>query len=114
MDIFRAPKPAAAFSKSMCVPAEEIVVEPAFHWARNDESIGISSGLISSNCDHLKLYIRRAGDWEPLLEADPDKKQFPHLPHAPFSVTFGERLRNWGDLRIDGFIDGRQVISKTY
>jgi beta-galactosidase len=114
MDIFRTPKPAAGFYKSMCDPAEEIVVEPAFHWARNDESIGLSTGLISSNCDHLKLYIRRSGDWEALLEADPDRKQFPHLPHAPFSVTFGERLRNWGDLRIDGFIDGRQVISKTY
>lgn len=114
MDIFRTPKPAAGFYKSMCDPAEEVVLEPAFHWARNDESVGLANCLISSNCDHLKLFLRRAAEWEPLVEAEPDRKQFPHLPHAPFSVTFGENLRSWGDLRIDGFISGKQVISRTY
>ena len=37
-DIFREPKPAAGFYKSQCEPEEEIVLEPTFHWARNDES----------------------------------------------------------------------------
>ena len=41
-DIFREPKPAAGFYKSQCDPAEEIVLEPAFHWARGDASIGFS------------------------------------------------------------------------
>ncbi|HZD45211.1 MAG TPA: glycoside hydrolase family 2 protein, partial [Acidobacteriaceae bacterium] len=30
-------------------------------------------------------------------------------------VDFGEKIReNWGDLRIDGYIGGKQVISKRY
>ena len=59
MDIFRTPKPAAGFYKSMCEPSEEIVLEPAFHWARNDESIGFTNAIISSNCDQLKLFVDR-------------------------------------------------------
>jgi beta-galactosidase len=60
MDIFRTPKFAAGFYKSMCEPSEEIVLEPAFHWSRNDESIGFTTAMISSNCDHLKLFVENA------------------------------------------------------
>ncbi len=41
-DIFREPKPAAGFYKSQCEPSEEIVLEPAFHRARGDESMGFT------------------------------------------------------------------------
>ena len=114
-DIFREPKPAAFFYKSQCDPAEEIVLEPAFHWARNDESIGFTKGLICSNCEHIKLYTDAGKGFELIAEADPDRIQFPHLKYAPFDVEIGDRLRaGWGDLRIDGFIGGKQVISKRY
>ena len=113
MDIFRTPKSAAGFYKSMCDPAEEIVLEPAFHWARGDESIGFTTAMICSNCDHLKLSIDSGQGFEPIAEGDPDRAQFPHLKHPPFSIPIGEKVRAWGDLRIDGFIDGKQVISKT-
>lgn len=114
MDIFRTPKPAAGFYKSMCEPAEEIVLEPSFHWARNDESVGFSNALVSSNCDHLKFFVNDGKGWRMVAEGDPDRQQFPHLKYAPFNVMLGEQLRDWGDLRIDGFIAGKQVISKTY
>ena len=42
VDIFRELKPAGGFYKSQCEPEEQIVLEPAFHWARGDESIGFS------------------------------------------------------------------------
>ena len=29
----------------------------AFRWARGDESIGFSKGVVCSNCDHLKFYV---------------------------------------------------------
>jgi beta-galactosidase len=108
-DIFREPKPAAGFYKSQCDPSEEIVLEPAFHWARGDESIGFTKAMVCSNCDHLKFYIGE----KLVAEIDPDKEQFPHLRFAPFTATLEKGLRQWGDLRIEGYIQGKQVIAKT-
>ncbi len=109
-DIFREPKPAAGFYKSQCEPAEQVVLEPAFHWARGDQSVGFSRALVSSNCDHLKLYI----DGNLVVEADPDRAQFPHLRHPPFDVKLDELFHRWGDLRLEGYIGGQQVIVKNY
>jgi beta-galactosidase len=122
IDIFRENKPAAGFYKSQCDPAEEIVLEPAFHWANSDESVGFSEMVICSNCEHLKFYIRESGntaaEWKLAAEADPDRKQFEHLKYAPFvikkdEIDYKKIDQFWGDLRIDGFIDGKQVISKS-
>jgi beta-galactosidase len=109
-DIFREPKPAAGFYRSQCDPDEEVVLVPAFHWARGDENIGFTSALVSSNCDHLKFYV--AGKL--VAEADPDRKQFPHLKYAPFTADLGRHIEPWGDLRIEGFIQGKQVISRSF
>jgi beta-galactosidase len=109
-DIFREPKPAAGFYRSQCDPDEEIVLVPAFHWARGDENGGFTNALVSSNCDHLKFYI--AGKLA--AEADPDRKQFPHLKYAPFTADLSKSVGSWGDLRIDGYIQGKQVISRSF
>jgi len=67
--------------------------------------------VICSNCEHLKLYI----DAKPLLEADPDRGQFPHLAHPPYVIDMGDKLDgNWGDLRVEGYIAGRQVMVRNY
>jgi beta-galactosidase len=108
-DIFREPKPAAGFYKSQCDPSEEIVLEPAFHWARGDESVGFTKALVCSNCDHLKFYV--AGKL--VAEADPDRAQFPHLRFAPFTADLGQAVHEWGDLRIEGYLSGKQVVAKT-
>lgn len=107
-DIFREPKPAAGFYKSQCDPSEEIVLEPAFHWARGDQSVGFSKAVICSNCDHLKIYI----DDKLIAEVDPDRTQFAHLRYAPFVKELGELFHHWGDLRLEGYIDGKLVITK--
>ncbi|HEY1159380.1 MAG TPA: glycoside hydrolase family 2 TIM barrel-domain containing protein [Terracidiphilus sp.] len=110
-DIFREPKPAAGFYRSQCDPDEEIVLAPAFHWARGDESIGFSRALVSSNCDHLKFYVNGAL----IAEADPDRMQFPHLKYPLFTAEPSHtRDVGWGDLRIDGYIEGKQVISRSF
>jgi beta-galactosidase len=109
-DIFREPKPAAGFYRSQCDPSEEIVLEPAFHWARGDASVGFSHAVICSNCEHIKLYIAN----ELVAEADPDRKQFANLKYAPFTIELRELFHRWGDLRLEGYIQGKLVITKNY
>ncbi len=116
-DIFRIPKPAAGFYKSQCHPSEEIVLEPAFHWAIGDRSEGGGPGgraggvYICSNCDLLKLYV--GGELKD--EVAPDRARFGNLPHPPFYTDKlkGVWGRNWHDLRIDGYLHGKLVISRT-
>jgi beta-galactosidase len=121
-DIFREPKPAAGFYKSQCDPAEEVVLEPAFHWAHGDESVGFTKAVFCSNCDHLKIFVRgdslESTPWVMLAEIDPERTEFNHLKYAPFVLDLTKLdWRNirlgWGDLRVDGFIGGKQVITKT-
>jgi beta-galactosidase len=109
-DIFREPKPAAGFYRSECDPEEEIVLVPAFHWARGDENIGFTNALVSSNCDHLKFYVAD----KLVAETDPDHTHFPHLKYAPFTAELGSHIDPWGDLRIEGYIAGKQVISRSF
>jgi beta-galactosidase len=110
-DIFRVPKPAAGFYRSQCDPADEVVVEPALHWAPSDEAGGLSKVVVCSNCESLQIYV----GGKLVLAAEPDRKQFPHLPHPPFVFDVGDALDgNWGDLRIEGYIAGRQAIVKHY
>ncbi|MGB2589566.1 MAG: glycoside hydrolase family 2 TIM barrel-domain containing protein [Candidatus Acidiferrum sp.] len=108
-DIFREPKPAAGFYKSQCDPADEVVLEPAFHWARGDESIGFTKAWVCSNCDHLKFYIGE----KMVAEVDPNRADFAYLKYPPFVADLSHAVFQWGDLRIEGYIQGKQVISKT-
>ena len=108
-DIFRIPKPAAGFYKSQCDPKEEIVLEPAFDWARGDRNESFSTAVVCSNCEHLKIFI---GD-RMVKEVDPDKENFGHLAHPPFVTDLRSALGRWGDLRIEGYIGGQKVITKT-
>jgi len=110
MDMFREPKPAAGFYKSQCDPSEEVVLEPAFHWAIGDQSIGFSKAVVCSNCDHLKFYI----GGKLVAEADPDRAQFRHLKYAPFVLELPVDIARWGDLRIEGYIGGLKRIEKNY
>jgi len=121
-DIFRENKPAGGFYKSQCDPSEEIVLEPAFHWANSDESVGFSKAVVCSNVEHLKFFVREAGnasaEWKFATELDPERTEFNHLKYAPFvldknKLDFNKLGMIWGDLRIDGFIGGKQVISKS-
>ena len=111
-DFFRERKPAGGFYKSQCDPEEEIVIEPAFHWARNDESTQFSKALVSSNCDNLKFYLKG----QLIVDAKPDRETFKHLKYAPFfpDLTNVDLSSLWADLRIDGYINGKLVISRQY
>ena len=121
-DIFREPKPAAGFYKSQCDPAEEVVLEPAFHWARGDESVGFTKAIFCSNCDHLRILARaeslESNPWILIAEIDPNRAEFEHLKYPPFVLDLTKlnlrKLRvGWGDLRAEGYINGKLAVTKT-
>lgn len=111
-DIFRTPKLAAGFYKSQCDPAEEIVLEPIFHWSEGDrnEGGGLRNAMIASNCERLKIYLN--GKFQ--TEVAPNKKDFGSLRYPPFfaDIHYPYELEK-NDLRIDGLIGEKVVISKT-
>ena len=108
-DIFRIPKPAAGFYKSQCDPSEEIVLEPAFDWARGDENETFTNALVCSNCEQLKFYIGE----RLIAEVEPDRKIYQHLKYAPFVTNLHDGInRAWADLRIEGYIGGKKVIER--
>jgi beta-galactosidase len=108
-DIFRIPKPAAYFYKAQCDPEEEVVLEAGFFWSDGDkpEAAGTGPVPILSNCDHLKIYA--AGQL--MQEADPDRRMFPNLKYPPFVMDLGTFWDPWGDLKIEGYLNGK--LAKT-
>ena len=108
-DIFRIPKPAAGFYKSQCDPSEEIVLEPAFDWARGDENSTFTNALVCSNCEKLKYFIGE----RMIAEVEPDRKTYPNLKYAPFVANLAPAIgKGWEDLRIEGYIGGKKVIER--
>lgn len=109
-DIFRISKPAGGFYKSQCDPKEEIVLEPAFDWSRGDRNETFTVAMVSSNCEQIKMYIADR------LVADikPDRETFPHLKYPPFMKNIRDEIYKgaWGDMKIEGYIDGKKVITK--
>jgi len=109
-DIFRIPKPAAGFYKSQCDPKEEIVLQPAFDWARGDRNESFNVAMVCSNCEHIKIYIGN----RLVAEVDPDTQNFGSLAHPPFITNLRDGFRRgWGDLKIEGYIGGKVVVTKT-
>ncbi len=108
-DIFRIAKPAGGFYKSQCDPAEEIVLEPAFDWSRGDRNESFNIAMVSSNCDHLKIYIGK----NLVADIDPDRENFPHLKYPPFVTNLRSGInKGWGDMTLEGYIGGKLVITK--
>jgi beta-galactosidase len=70
----------------------------------------VEQAMFSSNCDHFKIYV----DGKSVAEADPDREQFPHLRYAPFTVDLSKAVSSWGDLRVEGYIQDRQLIVKSF
>ena len=119
-DIFREPKPAAQFYRSQCEPEEEVVLEAAFHWASGDESVHLAEMLFCSNCEELRLFFKPMPgkgldeSWKALGSYKANRKDFPHLKYPPFCVKPEEQmLDDWGDLRVEGYIKGKLVATKT-
>ena len=108
-DIFREPKAAAGFYKSQC-DRRQIVLEPAFHWANSDESVGFTK-LSSARIAIISKYICEKAVYRQVRRRSPpaelvERTEFNHLVYAPFvwsynNTDFRQLGFRWGDLRLD-------------
>ena len=83
-------------------------------------SIGISApksprgpgknAAIFSNCERLEIFI----DGQSRGVALPDRKNYSHLPHPPFFCDLDMSSIHHPELRIDGYVGGSLVLSKSF
>lgn len=116
-DTFRVPKPGAAIYRAQTDPRREPVIEPAFYWDFGAEPAPSGgpgeSAMICSNCERLEVFV--GGEHRATVR--PDTQGFAHLPYPPFFVDLSlteEEVRRLPELRIDGHLDGRRVLSRRF
>ena len=89
------------------------MLEPAFHWARNDESIGFTKALVCSNCDHLKFYL--GGKLIADARARPRTVRPFEIPAVLPPTWASSRSTNSGAICAStATFGGKQVISRNY
>ncbi|MGV8093169.1 MAG: glycoside hydrolase family 2 protein [Mangrovibacterium sp.] len=112
MDIFRIPKLGASFYMAQGDPATKPVIHPDFYWdfgPKSPKGPGRDAAIFS-NCDQLKLFI----DGQPYVELVPDTKNYPRLKHAPFFADLDLDGSNYPELRIDGYVNDKMVLSRSF
>jgi beta-galactosidase len=113
VDLFRSLKPGAAIYQSQLDPAVRPVIQPAFYWDFGpDYPVTIlPAAMICSNLDRLEVYVGGAH----FATVTPDTANYGHLPYPPsfadFSSVDGAALP---ELRIDGYLGGVQVASRSF
>ncbi len=111
-DGFRIPKLGASFYLAQGDAGERPVIEPDFHW---DFSAPAASrpgakAAIFSNCERLELFV--AG--KHIASAHPDRANYPHIQHPPFFADLTVDGAGKPELRIDGYVGDRMVLSRTF
>lgn len=111
-DMFRIPKLGASFYQAQGDPRSRPVIEPNFYWdfgPRTPRGPG-GKAAIFSNCDRLELFI----DGQRNATLHPDSANYPHLKHPPFFADLGLDGTGHPELRIDGYVDRRVVLSRSF
>ena len=111
-DLFRIPKLGASFYFAQVDPSVRPVIEPNFYW---DFGPQMPAGpgehvAIFSNCERLELSI----DGKPHATPDCDRAGFPHLKYPPFFVDLKLDGSTHPELRIDGYVRGARVLSRSF
>jgi beta-galactosidase len=109
-DIFRVPKPGAAFYRSQADPRVRPVVLPVFFWDFGPGSPPGGPGpgaMIATNCDRLEIYAGAAH----LATARPDRRAFASLAYPPAFADLTVDGSGLPELRIDGYLGRQRVVS---
>ncbi|MGL5720931.1 MAG: glycoside hydrolase family 2 TIM barrel-domain containing protein [Brevinema sp.] len=117
MDMYRNPKFAAGAYRSQ--DSTGIFLEPITLWARGERAVGgILPLMVSTNCDYIRAFYGK----NDLGLFFPAEGRFPGLKHPPIFVEYrqanGEKPvfqdewgAQWQDGLIEGFKDGKKVVS---
>jgi beta-galactosidase len=111
-DVFRIPKLGASFYLSQSDPKNGEVIHPNFYWdfgtrTPNGPGKGVA---IFSNCDELRLTV----DDQSAITLKPDTINYAHLKHAPFFADLEFTDKKPIELKIDGYINGAKVASRSF
>src|SRR5579859_2839561 len=111
-DVFRIPKLGAAFYLAQVEPEVRPVIETNFYWdfgPRTPDGPGKSASIFS-NCERLELFVGGAA----YATLEPERKMFPNLRYPPFFADFDVSGANHPELRIDGYVKGKLVLSRCF
>ncbi len=110
IDIFRVPKPGAAFYRSQVSPLVRPVIIPAFFWdfGPNSPANGPGPGSIfATNCDQLQIYV----NGELLAMATPDRTDYGNLAFPPVVVDLTVDGSSRPTLTVVGYYQGRRLAT---
>lgn len=111
-DIFRIPKLGASFYQAQADPKVRPVIQPSFYWdfgPRTPKGPG-NKAPIFSNCDRLEIFVADQRH----STVYPDVTSFPHLKHPPFFANLEIDGSARPELRIDGYVGNRLVLSRSF
>ncbi|MBP2658219.1 MAG: Beta-galactosidase [Firmicutes bacterium] len=116
MDIFRIPKYAAYFYQSQRDVRDGITLFIARRVVASIYEDGGDNITVYSNCQQVELFIND----ERIGRQNPDRVQFPNLPHPPFLFHKGSQWPNGygpydrnSKVRAVGYIDGKPVVEQV-
>ena len=111
-DIFRIPKLGASFYFAQIDPEIRPVIKPNFYWDFGKETPKGPGKNVSifSNCSKLELFI----DEKKHSTIYPDSKNYPHIKYPPFFADLEIDGKNNPELRIDGYVNNKLLLSKSF
>lgn len=111
-DVFRAPKLGASFYQAQVSPKVNPVIIPDFYWdfgTKTPKGPGKNSAIFS-NCERLELFV----DGKAFKTIHPDLANYSKLKYPPFFVDLELDETNHPELRVDGYVGEKMVLSKSF
>jgi beta-galactosidase len=111
-DVFRIPKLGATFYQAQTEAKAHPVILPNFYWdfgPKTPQGPG-KRAAIFSNCDRLELFV----DGRAMATLDPDAEHYPHIKHPPFFADLELDGAGRPELRIEGYMAGKMVLSRSF
>lgn len=111
-DSFRLPKLGGSFYLAQGDPAVRPVIVPNFYWDFGPQTPRGPGRQVAifSNCERLEVWVAD----RKVAEARPDAARYPHVPHPPFFVDLDVDGSGQPELRIDGYVGERRVLSRRF